>query len=136
MYKLISRSPNDRFNVWAFLKNLKSDTYPNHNIPLEEITKWEGALEVHKKSIAAIGLLRKKIYAHTDPNIGDLDFDIEFKELQDLIEGIEEVIRGVYFHSFDSSIITDTPIFQNESFDIVKILADERIERWKKFKNS
>lgn len=129
LHKLLSKSDKDVYNLRTFLNNLKNNIYKGHNVPVETITEWRNTLLSKKSTIKKILLLRNKLYAHTDKDVDKLSVDITFEEVHDLIYIIEKVIRGIYIYSFDSDILTETPVFERGRFDIIKILAKEKSER-------
>lgn len=126
LHKILSKSDNDFYNVWTFLKNLKANNYEQHNVPSLNIVEWEKMLFSKKKTIRKITLLRNKLYAHTDADLEVLNFDITFDEVKELINIVEDVIQGIYYHSFNASIQKKTPFFERRGFDIINILVKER----------
>ncbi|MEJ7736121.1 MAG: hypothetical protein WKF97_01740 [Chitinophagaceae bacterium] len=127
--KLLSKSDKDFYNLWTFIKNLENNIYKGHHVPADAIIDWRNTLSSKKSLTKKILLLRNKLYAHTDRDVGKLSVDITFEEVYDLIVIVEKVIRGIYIHSFDSDILTETPIFERGRFDIIKVLAKEKNDR-------
>ena len=129
LHKLLSKSDKDFYNLWTFIKNLETNIYNQHNVPELIISDWRTTLNSKNSTIKKIMLLRNKIYAHTDPENDKLIIDITFEEVYDLIQIVEKVIRGIYNHSFDEDILTETPLFEREQFKAIKILAKEKKDR-------
>ena len=92
---------------------------------------WNNDEDIIKK----IKSLRDKVYAHTDYDIEKLSIDITFEEVCELIVIVEKVIRSIYIHSFGADIFTDTPIFEQGRFDIIKTLAKEKKDRISALRN-
>jgi len=135
LHKLLNKSDKDFYNLWTFIKNLGSNHYSAHNVPADVITEWRNILYSKKAIIKKILLLRNKLYAHTDPNVDKLVVDITFDEVQELISVVEKVIRGIYNNSFQSDILIETPIFERDRFDIIKVLAKEKSDRIEAIRN-
>ena len=133
--KLLSKSDKDFYNLWIFIKNLENNIYQGHNVPADTITEWRNIVSSKKNIIKKILLLRNKLYAHTDKDVDKLTIDITFDEVNELIVIVEKVIRGIYIHSFDSDILTETPLFERGRFDIIKILAKEKSDRINAIRN-
>lgn len=135
LHKLLSKSDKDFYNLWTFIKNLETNHYAGHNVPEDTIREWRTLLLSRKVTTKKIMLLRNKVYAHTDRENESLNIDITFEEVYELIILAEKVIRGIYINSFESDILTETPIFERGRFDIIKILAKEKEDRINAIRN-
>jgi hypothetical protein len=131
LHKIVTKSSTDSYNIWAFLKNLENNNYKEHSISLDKINQWRTQLVSKKHILKKIGLLRNKVYAHTDPAKSKLEIDITFKETEEIILFIESIVKDIY-SSLNIAFLTETPLFEAEGFDIIKILADEQESRIQK----
>lgn len=135
--KLYSKSKKrDKFNLICFVNNLKRNQYFGQigisNVIIEE---WENRIIDNQKVIETILLLRDKFYAHKDSKIDNLkSLEISFQEIETLIILAEEIIKEIYSAAFNSHAEMRSIFFKRERFNVIKILAEEKNIRMKKFK--
>ncbi len=68
--------------------------------------------------------LRDKLYAHSDPNRAIYrDIDIYFQDISELLEFANEVIEDISLTANEPVLIFDSPYFESQQFDLVKILT-------------
>lgn len=126
--KLFSdRKSTDKFNLLFFLSKLKSDGHYKHfNIDPLKIAEWESLVFTNDNLIKDVITVRDKIYAHTDPDKDEYKkIEIYFKQIEDLFEIVEIVLKEVYLVAFSSTLDLRTPTFNRTDFDLVRILAQE-----------
>ncbi len=128
----------DRFNIFHFINKLKKGGhFGDMGISKTTIAKWENQIAINKDTITQILTLRDKVYAHTDAN-GEkyTKGDLTFQQTEKLIQIIENVIQEIYSTVFQTHAIMDTPIFEKERFNIIKILASEQDRRIKELQEN
>ena len=123
-----SSSKRDRFNLQHFISKLKISGYFS-NIGISEVTldKWDKDFIAKAVSINNLLTLRDKIYAHTDSKKEDYTkVDLTFKDVQSLINLVEDIVQEIYLVVFDAGTDMSTPIFDRINFNIIRILAEEK----------
>lgn len=126
--KLFSdRKSTDKFNLLHFLSKLKPDgQYKHFKIDPLKIAEWESQVFTNEKLIRKVIILRDKIYAHTDRDKDDYKkIVIYFKQIEELFEIVETVLKEVYLIALSTTLDLSTPTFDRTDFDLVKILAQE-----------
>ena len=124
--KLFSdRKFTDKFNLFHFLSKLKpGGKYAHFKFDPSQISKWEAMINTHENLISNIIVLRDKIYAHTDPDKDNYkSIEIYFRQIEDLFELIEKVLSQLYLILFDTHLELQTPTFDRQDFDLLKVLA-------------
>jgi hypothetical protein len=127
--KLLSGSDKrDRFNINHFIGKLSNDGhFGDLGITKVTLDKWKNEIERKKETIDILLKYRDKVYAHSDPNKDEYSkLDITFKQTEELIDFVENIIKEIYGTILNSAIDTETIIFRRQRFDLVKILADEQ----------
>ena len=136
--KLLSYSEKrDRFNINHFIRKLEKDGhFGDLGINQATIYKWKNEIEGRQVIINILLKYRDKVYAHSDPNKDEYSkLDITFKQIEQLIDFVENIIREIYGTVLNAHIDTETVIFRRQRFDLVKILADEQERKIKETLN-
>jgi len=130
--KLFSKSSGrDKFNIFHFIGKLKKDGhFRSFDVDATKITDWESRLDANKETIEKLLILRDKVYAHTDRmNKNPDDLTPTFEAVKQLIDIVENVIQEIYATVFETHAMMETPLFNRNRFDIVKVLADAKNTR-------
>jgi AbiU2 len=130
--KLFNKSQRrDKFNIFHFINKLRHDQYfGQFKINPKKISEWENKLESNKHNIDLILKLRDKVYGHTDLKEPNKELDIPtFEETKILIEIVESIIQEIFSTAFDSHATMETPIFDRNRFNMIKVLAEEKENR-------
>lgn len=129
--KLYSRSDNDKFQLKKFIDSLSpSGHFKKIGIATEDLEKWNKLLIDNKIAINNILILRSKVYAHTDnPMTNYNEMDISFKEIKILLDIAAQILKYIYSEVFDTELSLDSPTFNRERFNILKLLAKAEKER-------
>jgi hypothetical protein len=126
--KLFSdRKSTHKFNLLHFLSKLRPEGhYKSFKIDPLKILEWERLIYTNENLIKDIITLRDKIYAHTDPNKEEYNkIEIYFTQIEELFEIVEILLKEVFLIAFSATLDLRTPTFERNSFDLVKILAQE-----------
>lgn len=68
----------------------------NLNFPEDLIFKWENLIRENDATIQKVLVLRRKVYAHTDRNIKNLDnMEISFESVEKLINIVGIIIKDI-----------------------------------------
>lgn len=136
--KLYSRSSNDKFRLSSFIDSLSpSGHFGKIGISSAHVENWKQLLLKNEKTIDNILLLRSKLYAHTDnPLVDYSSIDISFKEIRNLLDLADSILKAIYSDVFQTGLITGSPSFDRERFIILKLLAKAEKERVEEIFNS
>lgn len=93
-------------------------------------------ITTHENLISNIIVLRDKIYAHTDPDKDNYkSIEIYFRQIEDLFELIEIVLSELYLILLNTHLELQTPTFDLQGFDLLKILAAAHHKRIEEIKS-
>ncbi len=124
--KLFSAHKNDKYDIKTLLDNLKpGGHFGKLEFDVVKIQAWGN--EVNKKNIVIknINDLRDKIYAHTDPEREIYrNIDIYFNDVSELLELANQIIQEISIQIKEPLLLFDSPYFESQNFDLVKILAE------------
>lgn len=131
VYKLFSRSPNDKFRLDKFIDSLSSSgRFRSIGIPQTHIDIWKNLLADNKNTIDNIILLRNKIYAHTEnPMTNYNEIDISFKQIKVLLDIADKILKSVYREIFGAGIVTNAVTFDRKRFSLLRLLAKAEKQR-------
>jgi hypothetical protein len=130
--KLFSGSKDrDRFNIRCLIKKLKKNEYfGKMGITDDELNRWDAEIDKNGKAIDNILKLRDKVYAHTDSDAETYkSIDLSFKEIEPLLNIVEEIIRKIYSSVFNTFADVEPVVFDKKRFSVIKILAGEKKKR-------
>ena len=122
-----------KYNLNKFIDKLKPDGhYRNLKIDPSLVSRWSQKLIENSSSIQIVLQLRNEVYAHTD-NYPNLDYanDITYEDVEDLIDVISDIVKTIYSVLFNSDALIRPISYRENSFNMIKILAEEKETRIK-----
>lgn len=134
IHKLFSESNQDKTSLKKLINKLKNKEYTGHNIESHKIDDWEKEIMANRIAIQKIRVLRNKLYAHTDPN-SEINFDLYFKEVLDLILLCEKILVEIYSTSMDIHLMCFPHSLKHTGELEVQRLVSEKKTRDLKRKN-
>lgn len=132
IFKLVSGGKNDKFGLSGFLSKLHQEEEVQKKVGSDFFLKCKRRLRTNKNAIKNIGLLRDKIYAHTDRDSGAYkNLDLAFENVQKVFDSIGEIIKDIYEQVFDGHLELRNLNFERDRFDLIKVLAEHHNEKIK-----
>lgn len=129
--KLFSKSKNDKYQLNNFILSLgPSGHFREFQVSPEIIESWHSKIRRQEKVITDIIFLRDKIYAHTDdPNKIYSEIEIALNQIAILIDIAKEIICYLYSTVLSTHFVADSPTFDRERFNLLKLLAKAESDR-------
>ncbi len=125
--KLFKDSVGDKFNVFKFIRKLKSDGH-HKSLKFDKgiLDKWEVSLTANKVVIEKIVKLRDEYYAHEDDNGTDLALlDVGFEEIFKILEIVWDVIKTIEDLILDTDLNDYLSVFsERQNFQFLRVLAE------------
>ncbi len=123
--KLYNTKHNERYSISKLLRSLnRGNHFGNIGVKFKSLAKWQESIDHENNTIRRINDLRDKIYAHTDPN-GAIykNIEIYFSEITRLFDITISIINDLNATYTGNLLIHDSPIFESQDFEIVKVLT-------------
>jgi hypothetical protein len=95
-----------------------------------------GILLRNNKLIIDLFSLRDKNYAHTDDSTNDKNIDITFKQVEDLLDIADDILKSVYKELFEIDLITPPLRFNRNKFNLLRLLVNAENQRQSEFVTS
>lgn len=122
VHKLYSDSTNDEFRIKLIL-NLLGKLPEEYKIDHEQIRTFKNRIKIEKSITDKVKILRNKIYAHTDPlDIENLNLEVDFKEIENLIQIGKDLIKYLYPILFNLDFLFYPIQFDRERFILLSVL--------------
>lgn len=99
----------------------------NLNFPEDLIFKWENLIRENDATIQKVLVLRRKVYAHTDRNIKNLDnMEISFESVEKLMNIVGIIIKDIFIEVSEGKADISNVGLNENRFNALRILAQNR----------
>ena len=133
--KLFSNRDNDKYNIQRLIKSFKPGKhFGKIGLESSKLSEWENEIANKEKVIENLITLRDKFYAHSDAmGAIDKDVNIYFQDIFELLELANQIIRNVSIKIGEPVLILDSPYFESQELNLVKVLTRDHIQMLKKY---
>lgn len=130
--KLYSFSKNDKYSLIHFIRNCKDGYYSKMNIDRDFLTECDFFLINNENLINRIQAARSNHYAHSSDYNKDIDFEISFEEIKNLINFSERLINFLFDDHYNLYVDFTSPTSEDLELNFISLLVEGEKQRIKK----